>query len=138
MILDADLMKSIRTLLGVSAEVLPDSVLADPLLGGAAEATVLAQIGPPPYAERPLDQQAIIRTAVAYRTAALALETGPVRRSLETTSEQFSDQYAVRRNATDISAWASQLRLQADEALAPLLVRSVKAHFTLACGRRGA
>jgi hypothetical protein len=137
MILDPELMTSIRTLIGVSDTVLPDSALADPLLGGAAEQHVLLQLGGPGYSERPLSEQAIIRTAVAYRTAAAALETGKVREALTASSEQFSQQYTVRRTAPDIAAWAGQLRLQADDALLPLRRPSVAAHFSLAAGRRG-
>jgi hypothetical protein len=137
MVLDPELMTSIRTLIGVSAEVLPDTALADPLLGGAAEQHVLLQIGEPGYATRPLAEQAIIRTAVAYRTAAAALETGAVREALTTSSEQFSQQYTVRRTAPDIAAWAAQLRLQADDVLTPLLRRRGMTLFGVAPGGRG-
>jgi hypothetical protein len=137
-VLDPELIASIRTLIGVSEAVLPDAVLADPLLSGAAEQQVHLQIGEPGYPQRPPAEQAIIRTAVAYRTAAAALETGPVREALSTQSEQFSQQYTVRRTAPDISGWAARLRLQADDALAPLLAHASGATmFSLASGRRG-
>lgn len=138
-ILDGSLTGSIRILLGVDSSTLPDAVLLDEVLGGAVEGEVLAQVGEPPYAERPPAEQSRIRQAIAYLTAAAALETGPVREAVGTTSERFSDQYTVQRQAPDLDAWANRLRVQAASALAPLVPRaSMAMMFTLAPGRRGA
>lgn len=142
-VLDAELMASIRTLLGVDAATLPDAVLTDPLLGGAVEAEVLAAIGGLPYAQRPEAEQAAIRRAVAYEAAARALESGPLREALSLTSERFSDQYQVQRNATEVDrrGWVSRLRAQGRAALEPLLPKaraSFLGMFALAHGGRGA
>lgn len=138
-ILDAAMAESIRTLLGVGATVLPDTVLMGDLLGGEAERAVLDRVGDPAYADRPADEQAMIRHAIAYTTAAAALGTGAVREVLTATSERFSDQYTVQRTAPDLDRWAGQLRRKAARALSGLVPDlGVGALFLLAPGRRGA
>lgn len=138
-ILDAEMAESIRTLLGVDATVLPDPVLMGDLLGGEAERLVLDRVGDPAYADRDAYEQSMIRHAIAYTAAALALGTGAVREVLTATSERFSDQYAVQRTAPDLDAWAGQLNRKAARALTGLVPDlGVGALFLLAPGRRGA
>jgi hypothetical protein len=122
-ILNAALTASIRTLLNVDAETLSDATLMDPLLGEAVEMEILETVGLPLFADRPAGQQLRITQAIAFETAARALETGGLREELALASERISDQYQMQRNATEIDrkGWVNRLRLQAREALAPLM-----------------
>lgn len=136
---DEELCAAIRAVLGLDESVAPDSLIGSPLIGGQAERDVLAEVGPPPFLERPIGEQEAIRMAVAYRTAAALLGTGAVREYLTTTSERFSDQYTVQRDAPDLDGWARSLRHQARRALEGLVPQTGTAGlFTLAPGRRGA
>ncbi len=140
--LDTTLLNSIRTILGVDAETLPDTTLTDPLLGGVVEREVLALVGDPPYDDRPVDEQERIRRAIAYRTAAMALGSGAMREARAITQERYGQQYSVSRNggAVDPDGWAAQLRASALAELEPLIPRRAVTipHFRLAHGRRGA
>ena len=140
--LDTTLLNSIRTILGVDAETLPDTTLTDPLVGGVAEREMLALVGDPPYDERPIDEQQRIRLAIAYRTAASAIGSGAMREARTITQERYGQQYSVSRNggAVDPDGWAASLRASALAELEPLIPRrTVRVpHFRLAPGRRGA
>lgn len=135
--LDADLLASVRVLLGEAGDSLTDAVLEDPLVGGAAETAVLAAVGDPPYVERPEPEQRAIRTAVAYLTAARALATTRAEGAI--TSERFSQQYTVQRQAIDLRGWAAELEAEAWAAVAHLRPSrtSVSSYFGTAAGRRG-
>lgn len=135
-VIDEELLASVRVLLGETGDDLSDAVLTDPLVGGAAETAVLAAVGDPPYAERPEPEQAAIRTAVAYLTAAYALRT--TRADGAVTSERFSQQYTVQYAASDRGTLAAELEAAGWRAIAHLREtgRGV-AYFGTARGRRG-
>lgn len=140
---DAALVESIRRLLHTDAETLPDATITDDLVGGRIIRLTLAEIGGAPYAERTPEEQARIRAAVAYRTAAALLGSGAMREGRTVTQERFGTQYSVSKNgqALDVDGWIATLRHDATIELAPLLPAQATdglRHFRLAHGRRGA
>ena len=139
MLTDA-LCDSIRRLLGVDATTVPNTMILDPLLGGAVMTHVQTLVGLPRYIERPLDQQGRMDQAVAFLVAARLLGTHTLRTMNGIDSERFTDQYQVSRNAAafDLTGWQRDLERQADDALAPLLASQRAVLFSLAAGRRGA
>jgi hypothetical protein len=140
MILDAAGCDSVRLLVGETEETLPDTTLQDPLIGGAAEATIMALVGPPAYEDRPAGEQAAIKSAVVYQTAALWL--GTQRTTLSYTSERFSQQYQYTRAEANIEAWIDDLTSRAVAAVSALIPPDPSATvgsglFVTMPGRRG-
>lgn len=140
-ILTDELLDSIRSLIGVTEEDVPDATIRDLLIGGAVERNVRDLVGDPAYEDRPESEQVRMQGAVAYLTAARLLGTRAQREaSGAEESEKFSDQYTVtRKSKLSITSWQSDLEEQAMEALEPLLKAVPRmTMFTTASGRRGA
>lgn len=121
-IMDAAAADDVRLILGVDETTLPDALILSPLVSGAAESTARAWMGAPTYAERPPDDQDVIRNAVIMLAAANALGTGPMIDANAITSERFGSQYTVSRS-TEIktpASWGVDLRARARQLLTPL------------------
>lgn len=134
--LTATELASVRTLLGATAVDLPDATLTDAVVGGAAETEAMALVGDPVYTDRPEDEQAAIRRAATYLTAANALET--TRSANAATSVKFSQQYARGRQPIDLDAWATSLRARGYGEIDELTPETSVSYFGVAAGRRGA
>jgi hypothetical protein len=134
-----DLFITIRTILGDPKPALTDAFLSGTAFGTAAEETVLAWIGDPPYASRTADEKVAIGNAVAYQTAANWVRSQRVKLSL--TGERFSSQYQWSGKGIDVDAWISDLEARARAYIVDLLPVEVTARaptgFRLAAGRRG-
>lgn len=140
-LVDADLYATIRLLLGENATSLPDTLLSSSVITGTAAATVTGWIGLPGYDARPVDEQAAIRTATAYLSAAAVVSAQ--RKGYSLTGERYSQQYQWSGAAVDVKAWLTDLERQAREAIAHLIDVTTstprrQTMFRLASGRRGA
>lgn len=135
--LDDELRKAIRELLGVDETLVPDALIDSPLIGQRIEAQVLAEIGPPDFLLRPIAEQEAIRRIIAHRIAAALLGTGTLRDEMSVTQERFGQQYTVTR-ASNLTEWAAELEAIAASELAKLTQTGALHHFMLARGRRGA
>lgn len=135
--LDDELRKAIRELLGVDETLVPDALIDSPLIGQRIEAQVLAEIGPPDFLLRPIAEQEAIRRIIAHRIAAALLGTGTLRDEMSVTQERFGQQYTVTR-ASNLTEWAAELEAIAASELAKLTQTGTLHHFMLARGRRGA
>ncbi|HXI19182.1 MAG TPA: hypothetical protein VNM48_22680 [Chloroflexota bacterium] len=140
-LVDADLYATIRLLLGEDATSVPDALLASGVITGAAAAAVADWIGLPGYDSRPADEQAAIKTATAYLSAANVVSAN--RKGYSLTGERYSQQYQWSGAAVDVKAWLTDLGRQAREAVAHLIEATTstprrQTMFRLASGRRGA
>jgi len=140
-LVDADLYATIRLLLGENATSVPDTLLASSVITGAAAAAVTGWIGLPGYDARPVDEQAAIKSATAYLSAANVVSAN--RKGYSLTGERYSQQYQWSGSAVDVKAWLADLERQAREAIAYLIEAATitprrQTMFRLAAGRRGA
>jgi hypothetical protein len=109
--------QSVRNLVqvGLTSETLKDDQIADDAIGGAAEAFVLGLV--PDVATLTPEQQARVRLAVIYETAAMVLETLPM-----TTSERHGDEMQVSVSRVDTMQRIAALRFRSQGFLADLLL----------------
>jgi hypothetical protein len=131
---DESAFASVRNLvqIGLTAEDLPSDKIADPAIGGATEALVLARI--PDYDALDSAEKDRVRNAVIYLTAATILESMPL-----ITTEAHGDEHSYTVNRITTDKRILSLRARADEFLvdvvaAPTYRRSTM--FAVAPARR--